>query len=78
MLTGGNSNIPGFRQRVESELERLKPVNNQIKIAQVDEPHLAVCSGLKNLSCSESFIEHSVSKREWEEQGVRAFLKCVL
>jgi len=59
-------------------LECLKPFDAQVKIAKVDEPNFAVCRGLKNLSSSETFSDHTVSKAEWEEQGLRAFLKCIL
>jgi actin-related protein len=78
ILTGGLSNLPGFRLRIESELEGLKTCDAPIRTAQVDEASLAVCRGLKNLSCSQSFNEHVVTKQEFEEQGLRAFLKCIL
>ena len=52
VLTGGLSNIPGFKTRIENDLESLKTNDAQIRTASVEEPSLAVCRGLKNLSCS--------------------------
>ena len=78
VLSGGNSQIRGFKTRLENELESLKPAECQIRIAQVDEPNLAVWRGLKNLTFSDGFAEHAVTQAEWQEKGARAFLKCVL
>ncbi len=78
VVSGGNSNILGFKQRIFQDLESLKPDDCTVKVAQIDDPQFAVCRGLKNLSCSESFIEHAVTRAEWEESGLRAFLKCIL
>ena len=77
-MSGGNSQIKGFKVRVENEIESLKPIDCKVRIAQVDEPNLAVWRGLKNLTFSDGFSEHAVTQAEWQEQGTRAFLKCVL
>ncbi len=70
--------MPGLKSRIESDLESLKTNDAQIRTAQVEEQSLAVCRGLKNLSCSQGFIDHVVTRQEFEEQGLRAFLKCIL
>ena len=36
VLTGGNCNIKGFKSRIESELESLKPSDVAVKVTQVD------------------------------------------
>ena len=64
--------------RIENEIESLKPEDCKVRIAQVDEPNLAVWRGLKNLTFSDGFSEHAVTQAEWQEQGTRAFLKCLL
>jgi len=78
IVSGGNTNFRGFKQRLEHELTALRTVEVPINVMVVDDPNTAVCSGLKNLSSSDCFAEHCVTKDDWAEQGSRAFLKCIL
>lgn len=67
IVSGGNTNINGFRQRLERELTSLRTVDVGINVMVVDDPNTAVCSGLKNLSSSDCFAEHCVTRADWEE-----------
>jgi actin-related protein len=57
--------LKGFKTRVENEIETLKPADCKVRIAQVEEPSLAVWRGLKNLTFSDGFSEHAVTQAEW-------------
>ena len=76
VLTGGNCNIRGFKGRIEQDLESLKPWDTQISVTQCEHPEQAVWRGLKQLSGD--LEGHAVTRAEWKENGLRAFLPCVL
>ena len=48
-IAGGNSKLPGFAQRVRSDLELIRPQECKLGVIQVDEPSLAAWRGLKLL-----------------------------
>jgi len=47
ILTGGNSQIPGFKARIANDLASLKPAECTLSIQQLDRPELAAWRGMR-------------------------------
>lgn len=81
ILGGGNCSIRHFKQRIEQDLESLKPIDCELNVYGGEQPELAAWRGLKlfssptNDSC---FAQHVVTQDEYFEEGPRIFNKFVL
>jgi len=49
IVSGGNANLPGFRQRIEKELQALKPHDSVVRTRQSQMPQEDVWRGLSAL-----------------------------
>ncbi|KAJ6574470.1 actin-related protein Arp6 [Mycena capillaripes] len=68
-LIGGNTKLPGFRQRLLSELQSLAPVDCDVVLYQSSEPVLdAYKSAIACVSAS-AFPERAVTRAEYLESG---------
>ena len=67
MLSGGTSQLPGFRQRVENEIQAMAPSNVRVRTYQLGADS-AWIGGPMAASLS-TFQQTCISKKEYEESG---------
>ena len=67
MLSGGTSQLPGFRQRVENEIQAMAPSNVRVRTYQLGADS-AWIGGSMAASLS-TFQQTCISKKEYEESG---------
>jgi len=66
LLVGGNAKIPGFRDRVETELRKLAPTNYEVRVYLPDNPVSYAWEGAKYFSKQPGFQErYSVDRLSW-------------
>jgi len=66
LLVGGNAKIPGFRDRVETELRKLAPTNYEVRVYLPDNPASYAWEGAKHFSKQPGFQErYSVDRLSW-------------
>ncbi|ESN92061.1 hypothetical protein HELRODRAFT_158017 [Helobdella robusta] len=70
ILTGGNSCLPGFRERVFKDLRTLAPDHFEINVRLDDSPIQASWQGGCLLGNSPDFTNHIVTKDQFDEHGV--------
>jgi actin-related protein 6 len=73
VLTGGNTLLPGFKERLELELRPLVPDEFDLHVDLVDSPIVAAWKGASLMAASPDFQGWSVTKAEYEEDGT---LRC--
>ncbi|KAL7533877.1 hypothetical protein ACHAXR_005506 [Thalassiosira sp. AJA248-18] len=67
LLVGGNAKIPGFRDRVDSELRKLAPTNYEVRVHLPNDPASFAWEGAKQFSRQAGFQErYSVDRLSWE------------
>ncbi|KAF2733084.1 Actin/actin-like protein [Polyplosphaeria fusca] len=70
VVVGGNSLIPGFMERLESELRMLVPDNYLLGIARADDPIKHTWLGAARFASQPDLLKHVlVSKAEYDENG---------
>lgn len=69
VLTGGTTQFPGFKERLELELRPLVPIEYELKMHSMDDPILAPWRGGSLLATSSEFEGISVTRAEYEELG---------
>lgn len=73
LLTGGNTLLPGFKDRLEQELRPLVTDDYNINIEVVDCPIVAAWKGASLMAARPEYHSWAVSKAEYEEDGT---LRC--
>lgn len=69
-LTGGNSRIPGTRERIVKEFTQFLPVQTQLAVYQSINPSLDAWNGMVKLGNNrELYTKSSISKKDYEEFG---------
>lgn len=70
VLSGGNTLIPGFKERLQKELEELLPskLQENLSFLRVPDPTLAVWKGGAIIARSPTFNELKTTKLEWREK----------
>ncbi|KAJ6565967.1 actin-related protein Arp6 [Mycena vulgaris] len=71
-LIGGNTNIPGFRRRLASELQTLAPVGCDVVLHQSSDPVLGAYRAATACASSASFPARAVTRAEYLESGSSA------
>jgi actin-related protein len=67
LLVGGNATIPGFRERVESELRKLAPTNYPVRVYLPDDPVSFAWEGAVQFSQQDGFQKQfSIDRVSWE------------
>ncbi|KAK8722251.1 hypothetical protein OTU49_012340 [Cherax quadricarinatus] len=69
LLTGGNCNFPGFKDRVYKDVRSMSPDEYDINVTIAKNPTTYAWRGGAAISRSAHFPEMLVTKREWEEDG---------
>ncbi|SMN18629.1 similar to Saccharomyces cerevisiae YNL059C ARP5 Nuclear actin-related protein involved in chromatin remodeling, component of chromatin-remodeling enzyme complexes [Maudiozyma saulgeensis] len=69
-LTGGNSRIPGTRERIVKEFTQFLPVKTSISVHQSTNPTLDAWNGMVKVGNNKELFEKtSISRKEYEEFG---------
>ncbi|KAF2359909.1 Actin family [Trinorchestia longiramus] len=71
-LTGGNCNIPGFSDRVYSEVRSAAPAEFHVNVSLAKGPSQYAWHGGAAVSQSAQFPELLVTRDDWEESGFSA------
>ncbi|KAL7447728.1 hypothetical protein ACHAWC_000057, partial [Mediolabrus comicus] len=67
LLVGGNATIPGYRERVESELRKLAPTNYPVRVYLPNDPVTFAWEGAVEFSQKSGFQkQYSVDRVTWE------------
>lgn len=67
LLVGGNATIPGFKERVESELRKLAPANYPVRVYLPDDPVSFAWKGAVQFSQQDGFRkQYSLDRISWE------------
>jgi len=79
VLTGGNVNIPGFRERVLKGVRKYCPSHYQVNVFLPDNPATYAWAGGKSLANQHPDLlkELSVTRKEYEESGDNKKQICV-
>jgi len=80
VLTGGNTKFGGFKERVETELQSLKPQDCELNVEVLDNATSQVWRGLRDFCDKRSslFEQHVVTRKEYHEEGPRISKKFYL
>jgi len=77
-LTGGVSQLPNLKERLERDLRRLVPNELDMKVTMVEDPIFAAWKGAQKWINSKPYTEWSVSREEWESSSKRRAYKRLL
>ena len=67
LLVGGNATIPGYRERVESELRKLAPANYPVRVYLPNDPVSFAWEGAVQFSQQDGFEKQfSIDRLSWE------------
>ncbi|XP_037775751.1 actin-related protein 6-like [Penaeus monodon] len=69
LLTGGNCNFEGFKDRVLKDVRSMSPTEFEVNVTLAKGPTTYSWRGGAAISRSAHFPEMLVTKREWEEDG---------
>ena len=69
VLTGGNANIPGFKERMETEVRSRLPASYDVKIISPPNPHEFAWKGASNFAASELAKDSFITRAEYLEKG---------
>ncbi|XP_071500299.1 actin-related protein 6-like [Diadema antillarum] len=69
VLTGGNCLFPGFRERVESDVRSLAPVEYKVQVTLPKSPVTYAWEGGKIMTESKEFAKLIVTKKQYDEEG---------
>ncbi|MHA1304063.1 MAG: hypothetical protein ACTSPI_10220 [Candidatus Heimdallarchaeaceae archaeon] len=70
VLSGGNSEIPGFNIRLSHELKKIAPKEIDVRILTPSHPCYAVWNGASILSSRRAFRKQWITKEQFNEQGL--------
>lgn len=79
VLTGGNANLPGFKERIMQGIRSYCPVDYQINVFLPDTPITHAWFGGKELATKyrEVYKQQVITKKEYEESGENKRQYCV-
>jgi len=78
LVTGGGAQLPGFEERLRSELRSLAPDSSELGVETAADPSRAAWRGLSQLAASPAFQELAISREEYEERGASYFADLYL
>ena len=78
LLCGGSSKCPGFGARLLSEMRSLSPKGSKVRIKAPKERELLPWVGGSILAALSSFRSRWVTRKEYEEEGVRVIHRKAL
>ncbi|OHT12430.1 Actin, cytoplasmic [Tritrichomonas foetus] len=76
-IAGGNTMFEGFKERLQSEIQKLAPASINVKVYAPENRHNAAWIGASNLSALAQFPKMVITKSEYTEDGPQAITrKC--
>lgn len=72
-LTGGCAKFPGLKERLSSELMRIRPFQTPHKIYIANNPSLDAWYGLRDLGRRPNLKDFSITKNDYLEKGADYF-----
>ena len=76
LITGGNARIPGFTQRLESELRSLAPSQYAVRVCVPQDPVTYAWKGAQKISQQVSISAVSAGPNPSKNETIAAFRKC--
>ena len=77
LLVGGNTLIPGIKERLMKEVRLLAPVGTRPEVNDPAERQFSVWIGGSVMASLATFQNMCISKQQYEEQGSRiVHIKC--
>ncbi|KAI9058563.1 actin-like protein Arp6 [Trametes sanguinea] len=71
-LIGGNTALPGFRQRLTSELRSLAPIDTKVVVYSSESPTLEAYRSAVAFAARPEFPQMTVTREEYQEMGSNA------
>ena len=68
-LTGGPTQIPGFRERMNKELLEMRPFQSKFSISLAKQPSLNAWLGAKKFCLSNDFDNYLLTYEDYQEKG---------
>lgn len=68
-LTGGPTQMQGFRRRIEKELLQMRPFESTYNVKQTKSPNLSAWYGAKQFANSERFSDYVLTYEDYLEKG---------
>ncbi|THH05662.1 hypothetical protein EW145_g4632 [Phellinidium pouzarii] len=68
-LVGGNAKLPGFGQRLMSELRSLAPIDHEVSLYESSNPIIEAYNSGAELARNADFAEEAVTRAEYQEYG---------
>ncbi len=79
IVAGGNAHLKGFKDRLDLDLQSLKPYDSTVRIFELSNPSQAAWRGLKQFCSNKvNFEEFVVTRKEYNEEGERVLKKMYL
>lgn len=72
-LTGGCAKFPGLKERLSSELLKMRPFQTAHKVYIANDPSLDAWYGLRDLGRRSNLKDLSITKKEYMEKGAEYF-----
>lgn len=70
LITGGNTRLPGLRERIVREFTEFLPIGTTIDVKKANHPSLDAWKGMAKFSRDEtSYNQSFITKRDYEEYG---------
>ncbi|KAF5303760.1 hypothetical protein FQA39_LY09833 [Lamprigera yunnana] len=73
VLTGGLANLPGLKERIETELISIRPFQSISRVRTIVNPTLSAWYGTRKWAQSSEFKKNLVTRKEYEEYGGEYF-----
>ncbi|XP_041348280.1 uncharacterized protein LOC121367897 isoform X2 [Gigantopelta aegis] len=74
-LSGGVTMLPGFRERLQSELVKLAPPNVPIEVHAAPQRYHAAYIGACSVAGMDVFQQMCISRETWRTEGINSFKK---
>ncbi|ESP04525.1 hypothetical protein LOTGIDRAFT_136147, partial [Lottia gigantea] len=68
-LTGGNANLPLFKERLEKDLLEMRPFQSTFHVYKAENPSLDGWLGARKLALSPSFQSSCITRQQYDEMG---------
>ncbi|TNV84523.1 hypothetical protein FGO68_gene9447 [Halteria grandinella] len=76
VIAGGNAHIKGIRERLELDMQSIKPYDSEVRIFELQNPSQAAWRGLKQFCSNKAnFEDFVVTRKEYLEEGGSRVLK---
>jgi len=68
-LTGGTTQFPGLRERIEKEFRMIRPVLSEVNVSVAQNGSLDAWRGARSWANSTNFLSSAITKAQYQELG---------